>query len=102
MCWTSSTNLFPVAFWVFFPGVFWLVEGPLGLFLDFDGFVAAIALTRPLFVDGSEIFNEEDKLLASIYDVSSPQQLEKLQPDDDDLDTVVINFSGEWQVCTFS
>ncbi|XP_020276250.1 uncharacterized protein LOC109850613 isoform X2 [Asparagus officinalis] len=59
---------------------------------------SSIALIQPHFFDGSEIFNEKNELLAFIYDVSSPQQLQKLQPDDDNSDTVVINFSGEWQV----
>ncbi|XP_072980634.1 uncharacterized protein [Typha angustifolia] len=59
---------------------------------------SSTALIRSLFIDGSHILDEKDLKVAVYYDVSSPQELESLLPDDLDVDIVVINFESGWQV----
>lgn len=64
----------------------------------FNCFYAAIALIEPLFIDGKELLDEQSRKFASFYDVSSPQELELLQPHADEAENVVVNFKNEWQV----
>nr|XP_019704561.1 uncharacterized protein LOC105041704 isoform X3 [Elaeis guineensis] len=59
---------------------------------------SSIALIHPLFVEGSELFDVQGRRVATLYDVSSPQELELVRSDDKQADNVVITFSGEWQV----
>ncbi|WOL02708.1 hypothetical protein Cni_G11427 [Canna indica] len=58
---------------------------------------SSTALIKPLFIDGKGLFDGESNIIASFYDVSSPQELELLQPSKE-ADNVVINFQNEWQV----
>lgn len=53
-------------------------------------------------MEGSELIDEQNRRIATLYDVSSPRELELLQPDDNQADNVVINFPGEWQVFALS
>ncbi|CAA7401076.1 unnamed protein product [Spirodela intermedia] len=58
---------------------------------------SSIALINPLALQGSDILDGENKRVASFHEISSPQQLEQLQPDDGD-GHVVIHLQGGWQV----
>lgn len=57
----------------------------------------AIALMYPLFVEDGEIVDNEKKRVATFFEISSPQQLEQLQPVDDQAENLVINLV-DWQV----
>ncbi|KAJ6793239.1 Uncharacterized protein M6B38_111725 [Iris pallida] len=59
---------------------------------------SSIALIHPLFIEGTQIFDEQNTRVATLWDVSSPQELELLQPNDGQEDNMVINFQGDWQV----
>lgn len=59
---------------------------------------SSIALIHPLFMEGSELFDKEERKVATFYDVCNPRDLKLLKPDDIQTDTVIINFHGEWQV----
>ncbi|CAA6664492.1 unnamed protein product [Spirodela intermedia] len=58
---------------------------------------SSIALINPLALQGSDILDGENKRVASFHEISSPQQLEQLEPDDGD-GHVVIHLQGGWQV----
>lgn len=53
----------------------------------------------PLFVEDGEIVDNEKKRVATFSEISSPQQLEQLQPIDDQAENLVINLV-DWQVFT--
>lgn len=59
---------------------------------------AATAFIHPLFVDGSKLLDEQGLNVGMYFGVSSPQELELMRPDDMEVDNLVINFQGEWQV----
>ncbi|XP_078441273.1 3-dehydroquinate synthase [Wolffia australiana] len=59
---------------------------------------SSIALINPLSLQESDIYDRENKKVASYYEISSPQQLEKLQPDVGGDAHVVINLQEGWQV----
>lgn len=61
-------------------------------------YCAAIALIHPLFIEGSEISNMQNQVVARLCDVCSPEDLLFIQPHEQTND-LVINFKGEWQVC---
>ena len=42
----------------------------------------AIALIHPLFIEEEKLFDSEGRRVATFYEVSSPQQLQLLQPVD--------------------
>ncbi|RWR93084.1 3-dehydroquinate synthase [Cinnamomum micranthum f. kanehirae] len=58
---------------------------------------SSIALMYPLFVEDGEIVDNEKKRVATFFEISSPQQLEQLQPIDDQAENLVINLV-DWQV----
>ncbi|GJN30415.1 hypothetical protein PR202_gb18720 [Eleusine coracana subsp. coracana] len=58
----------------------------------------ATARINPLFIDGLDIFDGENKKVAAISQVSSPRELELIQPDNIEAKNVVIDFRGGWQV----
>ncbi|KAL3525952.1 hypothetical protein ACH5RR_014324 [Cinchona calisaya] len=58
---------------------------------------SSIAFICPLFIEGGEIFDGENKRIAMFSDISSPDQLEKLQPSDNLADIIVVNLL-DWQV----
>ncbi|KAK1301315.1 hypothetical protein QJS10_CPB12g01325 [Acorus calamus] len=60
---------------------------------------SSIALIHPLFVEGSEILDSENKRVANLCEVSSPEQLELIQPDERQAECLVLSLSGEWQSC---
>eukprot|EP00268_Persea_americana_P042423 TRINITY_DN4245_c0_g1_i3.p1 TRINITY_DN4245_c0_g1~~TRINITY_DN4245_c0_g1_i3.p1 ORF type:complete len:194 (-),score=48.66 TRINITY_DN4245_c0_g1_i3:1674-2255(-) len=58
---------------------------------------SSIALMYPLFVEDGEIVDNEKKRVATFFEILSPQQLEQLQPIDDQAENLVINLV-DWQV----
>lgn len=60
--------------------------------------IAATARINPLFIDGLEIFDEKKQKIAVISEVSSPGELELIQPDNVEVENIVIDFRGGWQV----
>lgn len=58
----------------------------------------SIALIRPLFIENSGIFDGDNKKLGVVCQVSSPQQLEFVNPDEVKTQNVVVGFEGDWQV----
>ncbi|KAL6867192.1 hypothetical protein ACP4OV_015216 [Aristida adscensionis] len=58
----------------------------------------ATARINPLFIDGSDIFDGKNQKVAVISQVSSPRELELVQPDSVESDNFVIDFRGGWQV----
>ncbi|XP_006649470.1 3-dehydroquinate synthase homolog isoform X2 [Oryza brachyantha] len=59
---------------------------------------SSTARINPLFIDGLEIFDEEKQKVAVISEVSSPRELELIQPDNVEVQNIVIDFRGGWQV----
>lgn len=60
---------------------------------------AAIALIHPLFIQEGAIFDGENRSVATILEVSNPQELERLQPDKGLGENVVVDLL-DWQVCS--
>lgn len=58
----------------------------------------AIALISPLYAEEGEIFDGESKRVATIFEVSNPQELQRLQPANLHAENVVIDLL-DWQVC---
>lgn len=59
---------------------------------------AAIALISPLYVEEGEILDSENRRVATIFEVSDPQELQQLQPANAQAENVVIDLL-DWQVC---
>ncbi|KAF8776454.1 hypothetical protein HU200_003159 [Digitaria exilis] len=59
---------------------------------------SSTARIHPLFIDGQEILDGENQKVALISQVSSPKELELLQPDNFQAENIVIDFRGGWQV----
>lgn len=59
---------------------------------------SATARINALFIDGPGIFDEENQKVAVISQVSSPGELDLVQPDDAEAENIVIDFRGGWQV----
>lgn len=66
--------------------------------LDFCLCSAATARIHPLFIDGLEIFDEGNQKVATISEISSPSELQLIQPDNVEVQNTVIHFRGDWQV----
>ncbi|KAK7266355.1 hypothetical protein RIF29_18999 [Crotalaria pallida] len=58
---------------------------------------SSVAVICPLFVDEGEILDGQNNRVATIFDVSSPDELERLRPEDAQAENIVINFL-DWQV----
>uniref|UniRef100_A0A0E0CVU1 Uncharacterized protein n=1 Tax=Oryza meridionalis TaxID=40149 RepID=A0A0E0CVU1_9ORYZ len=58
---------------------------------------SSTARINPLFIDGLEIFDEKKQKIAVISEVSSPGELELIQPDNVEVENIVIDFRGGWQ-----
>lgn len=59
---------------------------------------SSTARINALFIDGPGIFDEENQKVAVISQVSSPGELDLVQPDDAEAENIVIDFRGGWQV----
>ncbi|KAK9067233.1 hypothetical protein SSX86_014559 [Deinandra increscens subsp. villosa] len=58
---------------------------------------SSITLICPLFIEEARVFNEEAKLVATFSEISSPEQLEQLQPLNEGADNVIVDLL-DWQV----
>ncbi|XP_042436468.1 3-dehydroquinate synthase homolog isoform X1 [Zingiber officinale] len=58
---------------------------------------SSIALITPIFIHGKDLLDEQSRKIASLCEVSSPQELEVLQPNTE-AENIVITFQNEWQV----
>ncbi|KAJ1687147.1 hypothetical protein LUZ63_018537 [Rhynchospora breviuscula] len=59
---------------------------------------SSISTIQPLFLEGSHVMDEQQKKVAIFYNVSSPQDLQTLKPEEIEADNLIISFQGEWQV----
>ncbi|KAF3326392.1 3-dehydroquinate synthase [Carex littledalei] len=58
----------------------------------------ATAAIQPLFLEGSQVMDNQHKRIALFYNVTTPQDLQILKPEEIEADNMVISFQGEWQV----
>ncbi|TKY50283.1 3-dehydroquinate synthase [Spatholobus suberectus] len=58
---------------------------------------SSIAVICPLFVSEGEILDGQNKRVATFFDVSKPEELEGLRPDDEQAENIVVNLL-DWQV----
>ncbi|XP_022132093.1 uncharacterized protein LOC111005050 isoform X2 [Momordica charantia] len=58
---------------------------------------SSIAEICSLFIKEDGIFDEEGSLIATVFEVSNPQQLEQLQPENASTDNVVVDLQ-DWQI----
>lgn len=59
----------------------------------------AIAVICPLFVNEGEVLDGQNKRVATIFDISTPEELEGLRPEDQKAENIVVNLL-DWQVCS--
>ncbi|KAJ1386874.1 3-dehydroquinate synthase [Sesbania bispinosa] len=57
---------------------------------------SSIAVICPLFVGEGEILDGQNKRVATIFDVSTPEELEQLRPEDEQAENIVVNLL-DWQ-----
>lgn len=58
----------------------------------------ATAAIQPLFLEGSQVMDDCNKKIALFYNVTTPQDLQILKPEEIEADNMVLSFQGEWQV----
>ncbi|KAJ6290287.1 hypothetical protein OIU78_026080 [Salix suchowensis] len=58
---------------------------------------SSIALIYPLFIEEGEVLDGENKRVATIFEVSTPQELQQIQPENGQAENVVINLL-DWQI----
>ncbi|XP_059449985.1 uncharacterized protein LOC132180980 isoform X2 [Corylus avellana] len=58
---------------------------------------SSIALISPLYIEEGGIFDGENRRVATVFEVSNPQDLQQLQPANGQAENVVINLL-DWQV----
>ncbi|XP_057447607.1 uncharacterized protein LOC130739350 [Lotus japonicus] len=58
---------------------------------------SSIAVICPLFVGEGEILDGQDKRVATVFDVSTPEELERLRPEEEQAENIVVNLL-DWQV----
>ncbi|KAL2586226.1 hypothetical protein AAZV13_13G042500 [Glycine max] len=58
---------------------------------------SSIAVICPLFVNEGEILDGQNKRVATIFDISTPEELEGLRPEDQKAENIVVNLL-DWQV----
>ncbi|XP_028096456.1 uncharacterized protein LOC114296365 isoform X5 [Camellia sinensis] len=58
---------------------------------------SAMALIHPLFIEKGELLDSEHKRVATFSEISSPDQLEQLQPEDEQAENIIVNLL-DWQV----
>jgi hypothetical protein len=58
---------------------------------------AAFSFINPLFIEEGEVLDGENKRVATIFEVSTPQELQQLQPENGQAENVIINLL-DWQV----
>ena len=57
----------------------------------------AMALIYPLFIEEGELFDNERRRVATFSEISCPEQLEQLQPKDEQAENIIVNLL-DWQV----
>lgn len=57
-----------------------------------------MAMIYPLFIEKGELLDSDRKRVATFSEISSPEQLERLQPEDEQAEIVIVNLL-DWQVC---
>ncbi|KAK6928217.1 3-dehydroquinate synthase [Dillenia turbinata] len=58
---------------------------------------SSMALINPLFLEEGELFDNENRKVATFSEISSPQHLQKLRPQDEQAQHIIINLL-DWQV----
>lgn len=58
---------------------------------------SSIAVICPLFVNEGEVLDGQNKRVATIFDVSTPEELEELRPENEQAENIVVNLL-DWQV----
>ncbi|KAJ7974432.1 3-dehydroquinate synthase [Quillaja saponaria] len=58
---------------------------------------SSIAKISPLFIEEGVILDDQNKRVATVFEVSSPQDLERLKPEDDQAENIVFSLL-DWQV----
>uniref|UniRef100_A0ACD5TU87 Uncharacterized protein n=1 Tax=Avena sativa TaxID=4498 RepID=A0ACD5TU87_AVESA len=59
---------------------------------------SSTAHIHPLFIEGLEILDEGNQKVATISVISSPTELQLIQPENMEVKNTVIDFRGDWQV----
>ncbi|GFY84930.1 hypothetical protein Acr_03g0017040 [Actinidia rufa] len=57
---------------------------------------SSMALIYPLFIEEGELFDSERRRVATFFEISCPEQLEQLQPKDEQAENVIVNLL-DWQ-----
>lgn len=60
-----------------------------------------MAFIKPLYLEEGVVYDDEYRRIAVCCDISSPQQLENVQPLDEDDMTIIVNLQ-DWQVTYFA
>ncbi|XP_012083825.1 3-dehydroquinate synthase homolog isoform X1 [Jatropha curcas] len=58
---------------------------------------SSIAMIYPLFIEEGEVLGDENKRVAIIFQVSTPQELQQLQPENAQAENIVIDLL-DWQI----
>lgn len=58
---------------------------------------SSMALISPLFIEKRELLDSDHRRVATLSDISSPEQLERLLPEDEQAENVIVNLL-DWQV----
>ncbi|CAM0871510.1 unnamed protein product [Alopecurus aequalis] len=58
---------------------------------------SSTARIHPLFIDGPEILDEGNQKVAAISVISSPSELQLMQPENMEVQNTMIDFRGDWQ-----
>ncbi|KAI9121349.1 hypothetical protein K1719_008382 [Acacia pycnantha] len=58
---------------------------------------SSIAVICPLFIGEGEILDGQSNRVATVFDVSTPDELERLRPEDEHAENIVVNLL-DWQV----
>lgn len=56
-----------------------------------------MALISPLFIEKGELLDSDHRRVATLSDISSPEQLERLLPENEQAENVIVNLL-DWQV----
>ncbi|KAF7134638.1 hypothetical protein RHSIM_Rhsim08G0067900 [Rhododendron simsii] len=58
---------------------------------------SSMAMIYPLFIEKGELLDSDRRRVATFSEISSPEQLERLQPEDEQAEIVIVNLL-DWQV----
>ena len=60
-------------------------------------FHAAVALVDTLFIDERQVTDGTGKVVAAVFEVSTPEELQKLKIEDEQTENIVLGFL-DWKV----